>query len=136
MNSGELDLKMRRNVSLAPADAGAERIVTLAPSAATPSAATKLAELQASETTQVSRIERAREVLIVSIRCAMQGVALRLAREMLPAVKREVSRAISGQPGYSVPPPARPPTRPAQPPPHPPPHPAPPFPSSQPTPPP
>src|SRR5260221_11201716 len=107
MNSGELDLKMRRNVSLAPADAGAERIVTLAPSAATPSAATKLAELQASETTQVSRIERPREVLIVSIRCAMPGFALRLSREMPPAVKPDVCRVISGRAGSTVP--ARPP---------------------------
>src|SRR5260370_36172975 len=108
MNSGELDLKTRRNVSLAPADAGADRIAPLAPSAPTPPAATKPTEPQASETTRVSRIQRARKVLIVSIRCAMRVVALRPAREMLPAVKREVSRAISGQAGYSVPAPARP----------------------------
>jgi len=81
MNSGELDLKMRRNVSVAPLDAGAGRIAALVVGAAKPRAATTPAEVQASETTQVSRIERAREVLILFIRCAMHAGGLRLARE-------------------------------------------------------
>jgi hypothetical protein len=80
MNSGELDLKMRRNVSVAPPDAG-DRIAALAVRVAKPPAATTPAQVQASETTQVSRIERAREVLIFFIRCAMQTGGLRLARE-------------------------------------------------------
>src|SRR6267143_6210368 len=80
MNSGELDLKMRRKVSVAPPDAGADRIAALAVGGAQPSAATTPAEVQASETTQVSRIERAREVLISSIRCAMLASGLRPAR--------------------------------------------------------
>src|ERR1700736_4069199 len=108
MNSGELDLKMRRKVSLAPADAGSDRIASLAPSEAKSPATTKPAEVQANETTQVSRIKRAREVLIVSIRCAMQVVALRLVRGQHPAARREISRAISGQAGCSVLAPARP----------------------------
>jgi len=81
MNSGELDLNMRRNVSVAPPDAGADRIAALAVGVAKTPAATTPAEVQASETTQISRIERAREVLILFIRCAMQASGLRPALE-------------------------------------------------------
>src|SRR5260370_31058212 len=91
MNSGELDLKMRRNVNVAPAEAGADRIAALAGSGAKPPAATTPAEVQASETTQVSRIERARGVLILFIRCSMHASGLRLPPEYVPPAQYPVS---------------------------------------------
>src|SRR5690349_18224395 len=128
MNSGELDLKMRRKVSVAPPDAGADRVAAWALGAAKPHTATTPAEVQANEATQVSRIERARDVLILFIRCAMQTGGLRSAQELLPAAKRVASSAVwlttSRREGHNAaapappangraPPPGRRPRRPA-----------------------
>src|SRR5260370_38954352 len=108
MNSGELDLKMRRKVSVAPPDAAADRVAAWAGGAAKPHAATTPAEAPASETIQVSRIERAREVLISSIRCAMLASGLRPARGLLPAAKREALPMTSRQEDHNAAAPARP----------------------------
>src|ERR1700682_1756457 len=102
INSGVLDLKMRRKVSLAPLDAGAGRIAPLAVGETGAVAKPKRAEAPASQTTQVSRTERVKEVLFVSIRCGMQLLALRFARELLPMAKRAISPAISRQEGRSA----------------------------------
>src|SRR5258706_8821056 len=108
MNSGVLDLKMRRNVSLAPVDAGAERIAPLAAGEEKAPAVTKAAEAQASEIAQDSRIERVTEVLIVSIRCVKQVIALRFAQGSLARATRGVLRAISRLGDRSAGVPARP----------------------------
>src|SRR3977135_4439578 len=83
MNSGVLDLKTRRNVNLAPSAAGAE---------CNPPVKAITACAQGSESRQVNRKERIREVLIVSIRCVKKVVALRSARELQPRVPGEISR--------------------------------------------
>src|SRR5258708_30311883 len=83
MNSGVLDLKIRRNVNLAPSAAGSE---------CNPPVKAMTACAQGSESRQVNRKERIKEVLIVSIRCVKKVVALRSARELQPRAPREISR--------------------------------------------
>src|SRR5712672_4602410 len=92
MNSGVLDLKTRRKVNLGPADAGVGAVNSRATGEEKASERGKMEGVHASESRQVKRKERIREVLIVSIRCVKKVVALRSARELQPRVPREISR--------------------------------------------
>src|SRR5258705_13277672 len=102
MNSGVLDLKIRRNVSFAPVDAGAERIAPLAAGEEKAPAVKKAAEAQASEIAQDSRIERGKKVLIVSIRWVKEGIALRFAQGSLARGTRGGLRGVSHLGGRSA----------------------------------
>src|SRR5258708_485487 len=102
MNSGVLDLKTRRNVSLAPAAAGAVHVALPAARTAKAPALTRAADAPASVIVQVSRTARIREALIVSIGCAQQVFALRFAKELPARATRGASRAISGLGDRSV----------------------------------
>src|SRR5712692_1188465 len=93
MNSGVLDLKTRRNVNLAPAAAGTERIRAPAVYEGKTREEAKTIDLQGSKSKH-SRKERIKKVLIVSIRCVKKVVALRSARELQPKAPCGISPAI------------------------------------------
>src|SRR5258706_15965561 len=94
MNSGVLDLKTRRKISFAPADAGAERIASLAAGAGKAPAPTTAADAPAGGIVQVSRTARGTEAFIVSIGCVKQAFAVRFPQGALAMARRGASRAI------------------------------------------
>src|ERR1700682_648071 len=108
MNSGLLDLKTRRNVSLVPVDVGVERGAALVRGEAKALEPTKAAETAVSKIPEASRIERVTEVLIVSIRCVKQVFALRFAWGLRPAATHVASRGTSRLGGCSAGAPAPP----------------------------
>lgn len=95
MNSGELDLKMRRNVSLAPVDAATEPGAPFSTGEAKVSLM-KATDAHASGIVQVSRTARITEAFIVWIGCVKQAFALRFAQDSPAHATRAASPAISG----------------------------------------